>query len=199
MTNLQERHVILAAVAFDETGECALLESARHAQLQQGAELHVVHVATGQSDSKSSEIARGQIGELLKARVEQVQMQRPLKVTAHLRTGPAARAILQTAADIDADLIVVGTHKRTGMEKLVLGSVAESVLRDAHCPVLVAMPKDYAHASESDTIEPVCPDCANARHALSHPTDWCERHSRIRPRPHVYEPSGARHPGPLEM
>lgn len=48
----------------------------------------------------------------------------------------AAPAIVETALAIDSDLIVMGTHGRTGFERLVLGSVAEQVLRKASCPVL---------------------------------------------------------------
>jgi nucleotide-binding universal stress UspA family protein len=48
----------------------------------------------------------------------------------------AARAIVQVASDRDCDLIVMGSHGRTGIERLVLGSVAEEVMRKAPCPVL---------------------------------------------------------------
>jgi len=51
--------------------------------------------------------------------------------------GEPAHAILSAAADLDADLIVVGTHGRRGLRRLVLGSVAESVVRQAACPVIV--------------------------------------------------------------
>ncbi len=54
-----------------------------------------------------------------------------------LRTGPAAQAILNTAAELPAQLIVLGTHGRTGLGRIALGSVAESVLRAAPCSVLV--------------------------------------------------------------
>jgi hypothetical protein len=40
-------------------------------------------------------------------------------------------------------MIVVGTHARRGVEKLILGSVAEQLVRDAHVPVVVAHPKDF--------------------------------------------------------
>lgn len=53
-----------------------------------------------------------------------------------LRSGPAAAGILRYAADTEADLLVLGTHGRTGFERFMLGSVAEKVLRKASCPVL---------------------------------------------------------------
>jgi nucleotide-binding universal stress UspA family protein len=53
-----------------------------------------------------------------------------------LREGGAAAEILEQARDIDADLIVMGTHGRSGVDRLLLGSVTERVLRKAACPVL---------------------------------------------------------------
>lgn len=47
------------------------------------------------------------------------------------------RGIVETAQSMSADLIVIGSHGRTGLEKLVLGSVTQRVLGDAHIPVLV--------------------------------------------------------------
>jgi nucleotide-binding universal stress UspA family protein len=50
---------------------------------------------------------------------------------------PPAEGILNTASDIDADLIIMGSHGHTGVKKFVLGSVAQHVLADAHLPVLI--------------------------------------------------------------
>jgi nucleotide-binding universal stress UspA family protein len=58
-------------------------------------------------------------------------------VTATLIGGYPGREILAAAADEDADLIVLGSHGRGGVEHLLLGSVAEKVLRKAPCPVMV--------------------------------------------------------------
>jgi universal stress protein A len=55
-----------------------------------------------------------------------------------LREGPAAPAILSAAAELPAQLLVMGTHGRTGLSRLIaLGSVAEAVVRAAPCSVLV--------------------------------------------------------------
>ena len=51
--------------------------------------------------------------------------------------GEAAGEILRLAEETHADLIVMGTHGRTGLSRLLMGSVAEKVLRRAACPVLV--------------------------------------------------------------
>jgi nucleotide-binding universal stress UspA family protein len=55
---------------------------------------------------------------------------------ASIREGNAAREILNQAAAMKADLVVLGTHGRSGFERLLLGSVTEKVLRKAVCPVL---------------------------------------------------------------
>ena len=50
--------------------------------------------------------------------------------------GDARDAILQVADEIHADMIVMGTHGRRGISHLVLGSVAEEIVRRATCPVV---------------------------------------------------------------
>ena len=52
------------------------------------------------------------------------------------RDGSPAPAIVATAREWQADLLVIGTHGRSGLGRLALGSVAEGVLREAPCPVL---------------------------------------------------------------
>lgn len=61
---------------------------------------------------------------------------RPVDVTYLARDGEASAVVLDVAERIGADLIVLGTHGRTGLLRLLAGSVAEAVLRQAHCPVL---------------------------------------------------------------
>jgi universal stress protein E len=68
-----------------------------------------------------------------------------------VRTGPAAQAIVAEAAEWSADLLVVGTHARHGLQRLMLGSVAEACLRDAPCNVLAIPP--YL-ARRSGQVEP---------------------------------------------
>jgi nucleotide-binding universal stress UspA family protein len=62
-----------------------------------------------------------------------------------VRSGPAAATVLGYAVENNTDLIVLGTHGRTGFERFMLGSVTEKVVRKATCPVL-AVPRS---ASES--------------------------------------------------
>ena len=59
-----------------------------------------------------------------------------ITIEALVREGDTAAEILEQAAGMKADLLVIGTHGRSGFERLLLGSVAEKVLRKANCPVL---------------------------------------------------------------
>jgi nucleotide-binding universal stress UspA family protein len=189
--------VILAALSFDSTGANVLREAARIAELRPDSQLHLVHVVVeeGPASSTSEIVALDRRLERAPAEirgyVEQVWNDVPRKIVAHLRAGVPSRSILQTAVDLDADLVVVGTHQRQGMEKLWLGSVAEQVLRHAHCPVLVAVPKDYTGKSRSDSIEPPCPKCVAMRQKSHGEQFWCEQHSHAHVKTHVYEPSVA--------
>lgn len=76
-----------------------------------------------------------------------------------VRDGNAAGEILDLAKTLPADLVVMGTHGRGGFERLVLGSVAEKVLRKAPCPVLtVPPPAEEAPAGAPALFERIlCP------------------------------------------
>ena len=58
-------------------------------------------------------------------------------VETEIEVGPPARTIVDYAAEIDADYVVMGCHGRAGVSRVLLGSVAETVVRRAPCPVLV--------------------------------------------------------------
>jgi nucleotide-binding universal stress UspA family protein len=59
-----------------------------------------------------------------------------VEADAHVAEVPAARAIVEAAEKIGADLILMGTHGRTGLRHVMLGSVAERTIRTAPCPVM---------------------------------------------------------------
>jgi nucleotide-binding universal stress UspA family protein len=66
-------------------------------------------------------------------------------VTGRTRVGGPARQILaMLTAEPGIDLVVLGSHGRTGLRRLLLGSVAEQIVRHAHCPVLVARKRRVA-------------------------------------------------------
>ena len=58
-----------------------------------------------------------------------------------VRIGSPAQEIVAAAKDLHADLVCIGTHGRGGLSRVLLGSVAELVVRQAPCPVLTVRPK----------------------------------------------------------
>jgi len=64
-------------------------------------------------------------------------------VDAVVRTGSPAAEIIDVARKLPADVIVISTHGRTGLKHVLLGSVAEQVVRHAPCPVLVVREREH--------------------------------------------------------
>ncbi len=135
---------ILCPVDFSETSRHAFDYALLFAQ-SIGAELILVHAvedvplfatyADPQMDAilqEAEKAARRELAELIAdVKAENV------RVRSDIIRGRVYKAILQYAEEQEADLIVMGTHGRTGLEYAFFGSVAERVIRRAHCPVLI--------------------------------------------------------------
>ncbi|MBS0262220.1 MAG: Flp pilus assembly complex ATPase component TadA [Planctomycetes bacterium] len=130
---------ILVPVDFSAGTEYLVACGCQLAQALQ-AQLHLLHVvidagaradATGAA-SESVYEARVKIGKL------PAEMPPPNVVLARIvRTGRPAHEILQYAREAGIDLIVMGSHGRSGLAHLLLGSIAETVIRESACPVTV--------------------------------------------------------------
>ena len=73
-------------------------------------------------------------------------------------SGDARTVIVEQALSMKADLIVIGTHGHRGFRRLLLGSVTESMLREAPCPVLTVPPHERAATSQAVTFKSIlCP------------------------------------------
>ena len=93
---------------------------------------------------------------------KQLEQIRPLdagiRVTHVLLEGDPAGEIVRYGRDAGIDLIVMGTHGRTGLDRLLLGSVAEKVMRDASCSVLVVkLPRGVPVSERADVALAVGP------------------------------------------
>lgn len=75
-----------------------------------------------------------QLGQQLKASEEQIRAQGAADISSNMLQGDAYQEILEQAAGFD--LIVMGTHGRTGLKHALMGSVAEKIVRTSPCPVL---------------------------------------------------------------
>jgi nucleotide-binding universal stress UspA family protein len=181
------RFVVLSAVDDSAFEPEVVHVAANFARAMPGGELHLVRVvedlpppivlvpAPMGMGVSTAEIV-GAARQRLDALASQARAQTRGRIVEHLAAGRAWKQILQVAIDLQADLLVVGTHGRTGIKRLVLGSVAEAVVRRASCPVIVARPKDY-HAFVPPEIEPACPDCQRMQRDTQGARLWCEPHA----------------------
>ncbi len=158
---------ILAATDFSEASEQAVSYAASLAR-EYGATLHLLHVvpdpvlAAAWSEAYAYDLDK--LGERLRRDAERQLAERAARiegivVTRDALIGRPASIITAMAADRDVDLIVMGTHGRSGVSHLFMGSVAERVVRTAPCPVLtvregahVAVAAAPAHAEVPVTV-----------------------------------------------
>lgn len=161
----RETNRIVVGMDLTENGDDALREAMRLARRIPGSELHAVYVIATHAtlhDAKRLEKLSAelharivQLGARVSAiRVEDTEALSAESITLYIRLGDPAQALHQVAVDIDADLIVVSSHGRRGVDRLIQGSVAESLIRMARVPVCVAHPKDFSELKRSDSAEP---------------------------------------------
>lgn len=129
---------------------------------ESGARLHVVHVVPPVTDP-------GDSASLLRELA--ASLSDGLQVESALLSGRVARRIVAYARDKSVDLIVLGTHGRSGVSHAILGSVAEAVVRSAPCLVLTVPPtaiepRAAAAAPGAEAAEQRCIVCAGATEDL---------------------------------
>jgi universal stress protein A len=130
---------ILFATDFSAIADQALDYAASLAKAD-GAKLLIVHVAELPTAYGAGEMYYGipepDTDELLRMLHNIVPGNPPVDHEYRLLKGDPAREIVRLAKDDNVDLIVLSTHGRTGLSRVLMGSVAEVVVRRAHCPVL---------------------------------------------------------------
>jgi nucleotide-binding universal stress UspA family protein len=145
---------VLFATDFSETAEAALPYAMAICR-RFGSTLHALHVVseastllmTGGVDYVSVNTINEDAYTDAKERLDQMALRlEGIPHRNHVRHGFLWKNISAVIAENKIDLIVVGTHGRTGLGKLVLGSVAENILRHAPCPVLTIGPKVFGRA-----------------------------------------------------
>jgi nucleotide-binding universal stress UspA family protein len=116
---------ILFATDFSDASRLAgqTAADARHFE----ARLHILHVIPLVTDPTGASEA---------LRAEAAELERGLSIVTACTSGRVARRIVEYAGRNAIDLIVLGTHGRTGVSRALLGSVAEAVIRRAQCRVL---------------------------------------------------------------
>jgi universal stress protein A len=136
---------VLVALDFSDCSRVALSEAFAVAERWTPASLLLLTVIPVQPDVGEGMDLVEQSVDDLRRMVRAVRGERatPVGVTVQYGAvqGVPAEAIVAQAQQIRADLVVVGTHGRKGLDRLILGSVAESVVRGAHCSVLTVKPR----------------------------------------------------------
>jgi len=200
MTN--KPYTLLVALDFSELSDRALHEAFAQASQRASAEVHIVSALPMIGDALSVYGALDEKPFLhetlqkLRAHAEQelenFRLANPgaslsFPMISHAIVDAPAHAIVQLASQLAADLIVIGTSNRKGIERLLLGSVAEGTVRNARCPVLVipAPPEPDAEVA----LAPACPECVQARFASAGKEFWCEQHRERHGRRHTYHQS----------
>ncbi len=142
---------ILAPTDFSESATVAVRAAAGLAR-QYKARLHLLHIVAAQAYyAEMPEMMlppmEGFSQQLLEAGREKIaelaaELGKGIAIETHVEESPArpADTIADMAASVGADLIVIGSHGRTGLMHILLGSTAERVVRESKCDVLVIKP-----------------------------------------------------------
>ncbi len=151
-------YTVVVGIDFSELGNSALDEAITLAAERDDASLHIVHVAESEGPllrlalpDGARSVTRQEATDYLSEHAQKHLTARrgdgvdlpDERAEVHVRVGVPSDELVRVASDHSADLVVVGTHGRTGLTRILLGSVAEATVRKAHCPVLVIRPKSY--------------------------------------------------------
>jgi nucleotide-binding universal stress UspA family protein len=159
---------VVAACDFSPLGNRAVSEALRLCSAHPAAALHVITVGaespTGMilPGADVSVVANQQAQQLARKHVAEIIDEFPAhgpelpldKVAVYVTVGIPSERIVSLATALDADLIVLGTHGRRGVERMLLGSVAEEVVRRAPCGVFVIRPRDFLQGEKLPEIQP---------------------------------------------
>ena len=157
--------ILLATDGSKEAGFAA--QTAIELANETASELHVLHVSMPHSNPgyyegidvwKYLQEERKELEKraqsLLDAQVEKIEAAGGAVAQAHLRIGRPAVEIVALAEEIGAGLIVVGSRGLGAMRRALMGSVSDSVVRHAHCPVLVVRKEEPEEEVQVDEAGP---------------------------------------------
>lgn len=145
------------------TYNSAALEYASRLAAESGARLHVVHV----NDTRDLGLAMGEASYVYAEKWEEERREAEKRLKKVAPTVPTVECehqsllgtpdaeIVAYAADHGIDLIVMASHGRSGLPRLLMGSVAEGVLRKARCPVLIVKQPQAKPADKDAEMAPV--------------------------------------------
>jgi nucleotide-binding universal stress UspA family protein len=172
---------VQVVVAYDlsPSSEVAL---ARAVEVAARAPQHVLHVVTAIEPHGNRSTAADEMHTLIRDHVRVAFDGRPtaseIQFFVHVRLGKPADTVLRVAEEVGADLLFIGSHNKVGLERYLLGSVSERVVREAKCPVMVVRPKAYA---DVDLLKVFLYEHDRATYAPPHRYSYVETRVIVRP------------------
>jgi len=149
-----ERFKDIVTATDMSSASLGVISYASHLASAEGSQLTIVHVVPSASltdygaldaeadldlvDSELLEYARSTLESWADRHLKKT------KVNVVVQHGVIDEVICQVARELDADVLVVGTHERHGLDRIGIGSVARRLMREAPCPVLVVKPPTEA-------------------------------------------------------
>jgi nucleotide-binding universal stress UspA family protein len=183
-------YVVVAGADDGPDGRRVIEAAAANMANRVGGELHILHLSPASELRSEATLVLLEHGRASLDRVaSSLHESTRCSVAVHIRSGTPWHEIVDEARRREADLIVVGTHGRTGAARMLLGSQGEQVLRHAPCPVLVVRDA-YPEGTGQLQSEPECPDCIHAQASSDGDERWCAKHASLGVKSHDESPSG---------
>jgi nucleotide-binding universal stress UspA family protein len=186
-----EQSQVVVAFDFTHSGQAALY---RAVALASRAPFHVLHFAcildphagihalpTKHVDLVYADRVRDELAATVEQELKNAKTQTRVHFHIHVRIARhPAKELLEIASEVGADLIIVGCKGLKGVERVVLGSVSEHVVREAQCTVVIARPKEYAYVPHLEVVQFEHHAHARSQHhytyedkrATLRPSDW---------------------------
>lgn len=135
-SHLSDQAVGIAAALARESSGTVILLHVEEAPVAYGAGEMYYGIAEPDTDA-------------LRKMLQEIRLPEGVAVERHLTAGEPAGAIVRFAEENGVDLVVMSTHGRTGLLRLLMGSVAEEVVRRARCLVLTLKPRSDQPAKKT--------------------------------------------------
>lgn len=167
---------------FSENSQIALERAIALAEAEPAHFLHILTVLDdktglgvtgkkGKLDYNDTALAQETLTKDITTRLDAAQPTSEIHFFVHARLGDPANEVLRLAQEVGAHLIIAGSHGRTGIKRMLMGSVSEKIVREAKCPVLVVREREYEDVKFDVVI------AAPADHAESNPYVQPHRYS----------------------
>jgi nucleotide-binding universal stress UspA family protein len=155
MTTSPRYHHIVAAYSVSAAGNLVLERAIDLARRNPGYALHVIHAIDahagtplvgleGKPDYVYADAVQAALADLVVGRITAQKIPAPHEIhfNVHARIGKPAEQVLHLARELGAELILVGSHDHSRLERALVGSTSNAIVRGAACSVLVVRPRE---------------------------------------------------------